>query len=85
MDLCRCLQRDESVIDKLASTCLLRLTRNLVAILESCLDALENHTELPFSSVMPWIVLYRYLQVSAGACGLAISNSSLFGLKSFRT
>ena len=55
-----CLQKDKATIDKLPSKNLLRLSQNMISILECCLEAAESGGDPPIASQLPWIILYRW-------------------------
>ncbi len=57
----RCLSKETTVVKSLPSKNLVRLTQNLIRVIEVAMNASDSATQLAIDTVMPWILLYRLL------------------------
>ena len=57
----RCLSKETSIVRSLPSKNLVRLTQNLIRVIEMAMDASESATQLAVDTIMPWILLYRLI------------------------
>ena len=58
----RVLDKDVAIVSTLPVRSAIRLTHNLMRIIEINHDVSEAVTDMPIASVLPWILLYRIIR-----------------------
>lgn len=72
----RCLEEDLQTICALSSRCLVRLTQNLIKLIDVSMDVSDSASELAVPSMLPWVLLYRLVLQLVSFTILIISNYS---------
>ena len=62
----RVLDKDVEIVRTLPIRSIIRLTHNLMRIIEINHDVSEAVTDMPIASVLPWILLYRIIRLWVG-------------------
>ncbi|XP_013404378.1 calcineurin-binding protein cabin-1 [Lingula anatina] len=57
-----CLSKDVTTLSNLPSKNLVRLSQNVIRVIEINMDVSDSVPEMPINTVMPWRVLYRMIE-----------------------
>lgn len=58
----RCVSKDVGIIGTLPNTSLVRLTHNLIHIIEILMDTPDCITVVLVDTALPWILLYKLIK-----------------------